>query len=243
MVGRQTPLLAVVVPADPGLRRRRPARRCGRPGCPRSSCGAGLRRRPVRRRPTTSRCRSTDIVASLVSAAAVVLLLRVWTPAEVLAAEPADVKVSRRRCAVRVRGRCRRGCARAGAGAAGAGAGRVDRPATGDPGLARRRGQGLRAVPRDHRDLLDRQHPGGQGRSSAKEPWTYTFAWPGLDVLNTAGDPVASTTFTFNWLPAAGTLMIIAGIITALILKVSPGRGRCAPTGAPTSSSSPRSSP
>ena len=48
----------------------------------------------------------------------------------------------------------------------------------------------------------------------AKEPWTYTFAWPGLDVLNTAGEPVATTTFTFNWLPAAGTLMIFAGLIT-----------------------------
>ena len=29
----------------------------------------------------------------------------------------------------------------------------------------------------------------------AKEPWTYIFAWPGLDVLNPAGDPVATTTF------------------------------------------------
>jgi lactate permease len=57
-----------------------------------------------------------------------------------------------------------------------------------------------------------------------QEPFTYTFSWPGLEVLNTAGEPVTSTTFAFNWLPAAGTLMIIAGIITALILKVSPGR-------------------
>ena len=55
----------------------------------------------------------------------------------------------------------------------------------------------------------------------AEEPWTYAFQWPGLDVLNAAGEPVATTTYTFNWLPAAGTLMVIAGIITALILKVS----------------------
>jgi lactate permease len=56
----------------------------------------------------------------------------------------------------------------------------------------------------------------------AKEPWTYSFAWPGLHVSNTAGDPVATTTYLFNWLPAAGTLMIIAGLITSVILRVSP---------------------
>ena len=58
----------------------------------------------------------------------------------------------------------------------------------------------------------------------AEEPWTYAFHWPGLDVFNAAGDPVATTTFNFNWFPAAGTLMIFAGIITALILKVSPAK-------------------
>ncbi len=56
----------------------------------------------------------------------------------------------------------------------------------------------------------------------AKEPWTKIFAWPGLDVFNPAGDPVATTNYTLNWLPAAGTLMILAGIITALILRVGP---------------------
>ena len=24
----------------------------------------------------------------------------------------------------------------------------------------------------------------------AKEPWTYLFDWPGLDIVNSAGDPV-----------------------------------------------------
>ena len=32
-----------------------------------------------------------------------------------------------------------------------------------------------------------------------------------------------ATIYNFNWFPAAGTLMIFAGIITAAILKVSPG--------------------
>ena len=32
----------------------------------------------------------------------------------------------------------------------------------------------------------------------AEEPWTYAFEWPGLDVLNPAGEPVATTTFTLQ---------------------------------------------
>ncbi|HEY0001964.1 MAG TPA: L-lactate permease, partial [Actinoplanes sp.] len=58
----------------------------------------------------------------------------------------------------------------------------------------------------------------------AEEPWTVAFAWPGLDVLGTNGKPLASTTFTLGWLPAAGTLMILAGILTAIVLRVGPRR-------------------
>src|SRR5205823_5822415 len=31
----------------------------------------------------------------------------------------------------------------------------------------------------------------------------------------------SSVTFAFGWLPAAGTLMVIAGILTAIVLRVS----------------------
>ena len=58
----------------------------------------------------------------------------------------------------------------------------------------------------------------------AKEPWTYAFQWPGLDITNPAGDPLSSMTYNFNWLPAAGTLMVFAGILTAIVLRVSPAR-------------------
>ena len=58
----------------------------------------------------------------------------------------------------------------------------------------------------------------------AEKPFTFEFDWPGLEVLNAAGEPVSSTVFNFNWLPAAGTLMIFAGVITAVILKVSPAK-------------------
>jgi lactate permease len=63
----------------------------------------------------------------------------------------------------------------------------------------------------------------------AEEPWTYKFAWPGLHVFAPgASEPISFATFSFGWLPAAGTLLIIAGIITALVLKVSPGRALAA---------------
>jgi lactate permease len=58
----------------------------------------------------------------------------------------------------------------------------------------------------------------------AKSPWTVSFAWPGLHVLGASGKPLSSVTFAFGWLPAAGTMMIVAGILTAIVLRISPGR-------------------
>ncbi|GAA2699798.1 hypothetical protein Apa02nite_048680 [Actinoplanes palleronii] len=57
----------------------------------------------------------------------------------------------------------------------------------------------------------------------AGEPWTVVFRWPGLDVVGVNGKPLASTNFTFGWLPAAGTLMVIAGVLTTVVLRVRPG--------------------
>ena len=51
-----------------------------------------------------------------------------------------------------------------------------------------------------------------------------TFGWPGLDVVNPAGKPVSATTFNFNWLPAGGTLVLLSGLLTIPILKLSPAR-------------------
>ncbi|ADB77339.1 L-lactate permease [Geodermatophilus obscurus] len=60
----------------------------------------------------------------------------------------------------------------------------------------------------------------------AQAPWTTSFAWPGLNVFAAGSDTeLSSTTFTFNWFPAAGTLMIFAGLLTMLILRISPARG------------------
>jgi lactate permease len=59
----------------------------------------------------------------------------------------------------------------------------------------------------------------------AEEPWTYKFAWPGLHVYAPgASAPISFQTFSFGWLSAVGTLLIIVGIITAVVLGVSPRR-------------------
>ncbi|HET6359564.1 L-lactate permease [Streptomyces sp.] len=49
------------------------------------------------------------------------------------------------------------------------------------------------------------------------------FSWPGLDVADpVTGDPNRATFFTFNWLPATGTLLLLSGVITAIALSVRP---------------------
>ncbi len=45
------------------------------------------------------------------------------------------------------------------------------------------------------------------------------FSWPGLDLASSAGKTIA-TVYRFNWLPATGTLLFICGILTSLALGV-----------------------
>jgi lactate permease len=54
----------------------------------------------------------------------------------------------------------------------------------------------------------------------ATRPWTVKFAWPGLHVVDGSGKRLTSLMFTLNWLPAAGTLMIVSGVLTALVLRI-----------------------
>jgi lactate permease len=222
MVGRQTPILALVVPlilvgVVDGKRGLRNA------WLPAIVCGVAFALAQFAASNYLS-VQLADIVASLVSAAAVVVLLRVWSPADVLIAEPSTAAAA----SVSVGSGSGAG-AGAGTGAAGAGAGAGS-------GAPRRAGGGAAAVAEDSNADVARAYAPylviiaifaitnvtAVKEALAKEPWTFSFDWPGLDIFNTAGDPVASTTFLLNWLPAAGTLMIIAGLITSVILRVSP---------------------
>jgi lactate permease len=152
----------------------------------------------------------TDIVAALLSTAAIVAFLRFWQPGEPLLAEGPT--------------------------------GRFERPAAAgasvhDPVMERE------VALRDdsHRDSTGDvmrayapyaiiiaifsivQIPAVKD-ALAESPWTTTFQWPGLDVRSPDGEALSSLTFNFNWLPAAGTLMLFSGLITMAVLSVSPGR-------------------
>jgi lactate permease len=229
MVGRQTPLLALFVPlvlvfvvdGSRGLRQTwLPAVVAGVAFAISQFVASNYISVPL-----------TDIVASLVSALAVVLLLLVWKPVEEFTegAEPT-------------------GPAGATTGAS-LGGGPGDQEAAGGgvrvggPGVGADVGGGpgapapVATVPDTRAEEIKAYVPyliiiaifsianiPAVKDWLGQEPWTYAFQWPGLDVRNSAGEPLSSMTFNFNWLPAAGTLMIIAGILTALVLKISPAR-------------------
>jgi lactate permease len=53
---------------------------------------------------------------------------------------------------------------------------------------------------------------------------TRTVNWPGLHVTNSSGKPLGLIAFKLNYLTSPGTQMLIAGLITMLVLKISVGR-------------------
>jgi lactate permease len=51
---------------------------------------------------------------------------------------------------------------------------------------------------------------------------THTFQWPGLHITNGKGKELMSLTFKFDWAAAAGSLLLLCGLITALVLRIRP---------------------
>ena len=222
MVGRQTPILALVVPlvlvavvdGRRGVRQTWPAAAV-------AGVTFGVAQFVASNYVSVP---LTDIIASLVSAAAVVLLVRVWRPVE-----SPDLAVEHL------------ALARTGGGAGeGTTTGEVlgDAPGTQHPVDVRPGAHRLTtAVPDTGAEVARAYAPyviiiavfsianlSVVKSALAKKPWTESFAWPGLHIVSGNGKPLSSITFAFGWLPAAGTLMIISGILTAFVLRVGPGR-------------------
>ena len=63
--------------------------------------------------------------------------------------------------------------------------------------------------------------PGQHG--TGIERVTQIVRWPGLHITKASGDPVA-TTFKLNYLSAAGTLLLIAGLLTLVLVQIGPRR-------------------
>jgi lactate permease len=234
MVGRQTPILAVVVPlilvavidGRRGVRQTWPA-----------ALTAGVVFGVFQFLASNYvSVPLTDIIAALVSAAAVVLLLRVWRPAESpdlgeSPAEPspgsADIGATGNDGVDEAgsgggvsagRGRDVIGSGDGSVAGGGGGVGTIGRRDTGAE-VARAYAPYLIIIA-----IFSIANISAVKAALAKEPWTVTFGWPGLHVLGKNGKPLSSLTFSFGWLAAAGTLLILAGILTAIVLRVSPGR-------------------
>jgi lactate permease len=207
MVGRQTPFLALIVPlilvgmvdGMRGVRQTWPAALVGGAAFAvgQFACSNYLS------------VELTDIVASLLSVGALVLFLRVWQPSEPLRAEGTGFTRP----------------AMAGGAAA-------------DPAFeaeARRREGGP-----NHRDSAREQLIAYSpyiiiiaifaiAQWNPIKTWmadngVISFEWPAIDVKNPAGEEPTAATYNFNWLPAAGTLLLLAGLLTMAVLRMSPGR-------------------
>jgi len=152
-----------------------------------------------------------DIIAALAGALALVLLLRVWQPAEIISAEPIEVNADFP--------------AMVGPSGSGGTAGTGDVPPATGP--VSKREALLAFAPYlivvalftltsfgPLKDFLE-----GTPESPAHSGWK--FAWPGLEVLNSDGKPLSSATFNLNVFTAGGTVLLIAGILTALVYRVS----------------------
>ena len=209
MVGRQTPFLALVVPliligmvdGARGIRQAWPA----------AVVGGFVFALAQFLCSNYVSVELTDIVASLLATGSIVLLLRVWEPSEPLTGEADDN-------------------------------GGIGRPAVAgaeghDPAMeeeVRRRDDTVKDPPADVVRAYSpyliiiaifsiAQIPAVKD-ALAESPWTTTFQWPGLDVVTPEGEALSSLTYNLNWLPAAGTLLLISGLLTMLVLRVSPSR-------------------
>jgi lactate permease len=210
MVGRQTPLLALIIPfvMIGMVDGRRGLRACWPVGL---VAGGGFAIGQFVCSNYIS-IELTDIVASLLSAGGVVALLQVWRPGEPVAGE--GVRTVR---------------------PAIAGGATADRAFERD--VRTRRGADRFGPPED-------EAPSTRRMIEAFIPYTIiialfaiaegplkhtlantikTFSWPGLHIVNAKGKALTSLTYKFDYLPAAGTVLLIAGVLTVIALRVRPG--------------------
>ncbi|GAA3401665.1 L-lactate permease [Pseudarthrobacter polychromogenes] len=178
----------------------------------------------------------TDVVAAVVTVAAVLLMLKVWQPKETVgmggaveaAAVPAVVSAGGTGGSSAQEGTAQEGTAQEGTTAA--------------------RGSGGSAPPADPAIPTDNSRPEPRQIWMAIAPYliiiavfsvaqipivkawltqvgSVTFAWPGLDITDSAGKPVAATKFKLDHLKATGTLLLFSGLLTMLLYKISASQG------------------
>jgi lactate permease len=203
MVGRQTPILAVIVPliligmvdGRRGIRQTWPAAVVGGLAFAigQFACSNYLS------------VEITDIVASLLSAGAIVTLLRFWTPGEPMQGEQ---RFSRPAIA----------------GAATADAVHEQEVRRRSDDTHDSRGDVIRAYAPYVIIVAVLSLAQWGPIKTALESLTREIDWPGLNVVNADGEEPAPAVFTFNWAATPGTLLLVSGLLTMLVLRVSPLR-------------------
>jgi lactate permease len=205
MVGRQTPLLAIFVPliligmvdGMRGVKATWPAAIVGGLafGIGQFACSNYVS------------VELADIVASLLSVGAIVAFLRVWQPGDPLTSD-------------------------AGGGARPAVAGAAAADPAHEAEVRRRDGTGGADSGREtflaYLPYLIIIVVFSVAQLDPFKTWldspTKAFDWPGLNIATASGDAPASVTYKFNWLNAAGTLLLICGVLTMICLRVTPMR-------------------
>jgi lactate permease len=148
----------------------------------------------------------TDVVASLGSVASMVIFLQVWQPSEPLEGEPMT-----------------------GARPAIAGAAVTSPPIEREAGRAaggENRGDSAGAILRAYAPYLiiiavfSIAQIGPVKTFLADQ--TELFKWPGLHITNGKGKELMSIPFKFDWAAAAGSLLLVCGLLTVLVLRIKP---------------------
>jgi lactate permease len=213
MVGRQTPILACIVPlilvfmvdGRRGLKQTWPA----------AAMGGGVYAVVQFLCSNFFSVELTDIAGSIISAGSIVALLRVWRPkaplqgvTEEFPAGPESASATMPLTALS-----------------------VDHSEVSV--LTARPASGLREEVADSRkDVLLAYAPYVMVTAiftlSMWKPFTAllkhggtSFAWPGLHVANAAHKPSALAVFKFDFLSSAGTLLLVSGLLTMLVLRTS----------------------
>ena len=232
MVGRQTPILAIFVPlalvfivdGKRGLRQVWPAALvCGATFAVFQYLASNFWSVPL-----------TDIIASLASALAVLAFTRVWHPKEgyVETADDAPAHREPARHQAHVSGDPGEGSP---ATAAPASDGTASDGTASDGTVRDTPADVFKAyapyliiivifvvatrVPAITGVAPTKPGAGGTGLESA----TRIYDWPGLHIVSDKGEAVA-TTFKLNILSAAGTLLLLSGLATMIVLKIGVGR-------------------
>jgi lactate permease len=202
MVGRQTPFLALIVPFIlVGMVDGRRGLRDSWPVALVAGVVFGALQFATSNYISTE---LTDIIAALGSAAAVVALLRVWSPRapeeEVAGTGPARPAI---------------------AGASQADAA-MERRLAAEQGRPLSTGTMLSAFIPYAIIIAVLGVCSLHDVSTQLEKATNAFSWPGLHVLNAKGKPPTSLIYKLNWFTAAGSQLFVCGLLTMAALRISP---------------------